>query len=463
MLMIHSILTWIASLFFALGALFGGHAQMTTALGAVTPVGSTQFTLAGAGVNSTQTTIPLASFTTPDGRPLTMAMFGTIGYGALEPQTTAKLEDVTFSGITQNTNGSATLTGVTRGNDFVTPYAASTTLAHSHAGGATFILTNTAGFYTQFASVNNAQTISGIWTYGSTSPPRYDADPIWANFSTQVLADVSYVNSVVASGAANASETVKGIIQLATGAQAALGTSAGSTGARLVVPNSLATSTPNAITPVGSFPTTAAIGGKLSQLWLNLTQAFSFSGGLTSTATTTLAGSNVNSNALVINTVPYSFPSSGVSSSTVWTFDANGKATYEPLPTAQFANGAVSIAANGGANAITTTFKPTIIRMTWSYPSGCSGTNGPQAFSGSGTWINGAYAESYNQNTGATGSACTPSSVVDNGSIVSGEAASNNGNFSGAISSVSSTGFTLTMTNATGATPTVKIAWEAEQ
>lgn len=308
--MIHALLTKIGTAFIALGLTFGAIAPATPSFGSVTPVGGSQYTLSGAGITSTQATIPLTSFTTPDGRPLTMSMFGTIGYGALEPQTTAKLEDVTFSGIVQNANGTATLTGVTRGNDFVSSYAASTTLAHSHAGGATFILTNTAGFYTQFASVNNAQTISGVWTFGSTSPPRYDADPIWGNFGTNVLADIAYVNSVVAAGAANASETVKGIIQLATGAQATLGTSLGSTGARLVVPNSLATSTPYSATPAGSFPTSGSIGGKISQLWIDLTQVFTFTGGLVSTATTTLAGSNINSNALKINTVSYQWPSS---------------------------------------------------------------------------------------------------------------------------------------------------------
>lgn len=263
-------MNFLATLFLGLATFFGFHQQVQPAMfGAVTPVQGTSFFLSGAGINATQTTIQLTSFTTPDGRLLTMTNFGSIGYGALEPGT-SKLEDVTFSGVTQNANGTATLTGVTRGNDFISPYTASSTLAKAHAGGSTFILTNTAGFYTQFASVNNAQTISGIWTFGSTTPPRYDFDPIWANFSTQVLADVAYVNSVVAAGAANASETVKGIIQLATGAQAALGTATGSTGARLVVPASLATSTPYSATPAGSFPTSASIGGKISQLWLDI-------------------------------------------------------------------------------------------------------------------------------------------------------------------------------------------------
>lgn len=273
------------------------------ALGAAfTPVQGNQYYLSGSGITATQNTIQLTSFLTPDGRPLVMSMFGSIGYASIEPGT-SKLEDVTFSGITQNTNGTAILTGVTRGNDFVSPYAASSTLAKAHAGGATFILSNTAGFYGgQFLFANNAATSSAVLVFGSTTPPKYDADPVWANFSTQVLADVSYVNSVVAGGAANASETVKGIIQLATGAQVALGTSLGSTGARLVVPASLATSTPYSATPAGSFPTSNAIGGKISQLWLDLTQTFSFTD--LRSASTTLSGP------LIANGARLTFPSS---------------------------------------------------------------------------------------------------------------------------------------------------------
>lgn len=310
--MIHSIFIKIGSLLVGLGMLFGAQASPSAqTFGAVNPVGATQFTLAGSGINSTQSTITLSSFTTPDGRPLVMSMFGTIGYGALEPQTTAKLEDITFTGINQNVNGTAVLTGVTRGNDFVTPYAASTTLAHSHAGGATFILTNTAGFYTQFASVNNAQTINGVWTFASTSPPQYDGNPNFNLLASTTFASIGYVASTSFAGVVNATASAKGIVQLATAAQTASSTAVGSTAANLVIPASVATDTPSANTSANASKVLVAdLTGKLKQGWLNLTQLFTFTGGLTSSATTTLAGSNVASNAVVINTVPYQFPAS---------------------------------------------------------------------------------------------------------------------------------------------------------
>lgn len=317
------ILAGITAFIVLIGGIFFGsslnQSKIFTTGSAFTPVQGTQFYLSGAGITSTQSTIQLTTFTTPDGRLMTMSMFGSIGYGVLEPGT-SRLEDVTFTGITQNSNGTATLTGVTRGNDFISPYAASSTLAKSHAGGATFILSNSAGFYgQQFAFTNNPSTVLASWIYGSTTPPVYDADPIWANFSTQVFADVSYVNSVVASGCANGSTTVKGCVQTATARQAASSTVFGSTGAIDVLQSSYATDTPNTATRGSVVPMTT-IQGFLSQAWLDYTQLFTFNGGILTTAsstfsaTTTIANNSLTNNALVIRGISYLFPSAhGVS------------------------------------------------------------------------------------------------------------------------------------------------------
>lgn len=279
--------------------------------GSFTPVGGQTYTLSGSGVIASATTIPLTSFTTPDGRPLVMSMFGNVGYAVMDPNSPTRIEDITFTGITQNANGTAILTGVSRGMDFVTPYLASTTLSQAHAGGSYLILSNSAGFYgQQFLFAATTATSSAVLVFGSTTPPKYDADPIWANFSTQVLADVSYVNSVVAAGAANGSETVKGIYQLATGAQAAIGASVGSTGARLVLGSNLATSTPGLSTVTGDIPTLT--GSFLNQAFLNLTQAFTVSGlwkfgaGFIGQSSSTMSA-NLDIQTLTINSQPAQF------------------------------------------------------------------------------------------------------------------------------------------------------------
>lgn len=342
-------------------------ASSQVSFGSFSPVQGSTYSLQGAGVTATQNTIPLTSFTTPDGRAITMSMFGSIGYGTLEPNTNSKIEDITFTGVTQNPNGTAVLTGVTRGNDFVTPYVASTTLAKAHAGGSYFILSNTAGFYgQQFLFANNTSTSSATLVFSSTTPPRYDADPIWGNFTTEALASIAYVNSVVAAGAANASESVKGIVQLATAAQAALGTSLGSTGARLALGNNLATSTPyNSGTNV--VPVTGT-NEKLSQSFWDLTVQYIFSGGIlntassTNTATTSIAASNVLSNALVLHGIPYAFPSSQGGANTFAKNDGLGNISWEtPTVLHYTVVNSNSITANGsGVNYATSTVPLTI-------------------------------------------------------------------------------------------------------
>lgn len=240
--------------------------------GNFTPVGGQTYTVSGAGVNSNAVTIPLNSFRTPDGRALTMSMFGSIGYAVIDPNSPQKIEDITFTGITQNGNGTAVLTGVSRGMDFVSPYLASTSLAYSHAGGAYLILSNTAGFYgQQFLFANNPASSTATLTFSPTNPPQYypsvGAQATGGiNATSSEFASIAFVQQAVVSGAVNATTLAKGIIQLATAAQAAAGTALGSTGASLVPSNSLFTSTPSATTII---PVTSS-SGKLAQGFLDI-------------------------------------------------------------------------------------------------------------------------------------------------------------------------------------------------
>ncbi len=217
----------------------------TPLAGSFLPVGGQTYTLSGAGVTATQSTIPLTSFKTPDGRPITMTMVGAVGYGVIEPNSPTKIEDVTFTGIIQNANGTASLTGVSRGTDFVSPYQASTSLATNHAGGSYFILSNTAGFYgQQFAFVNSSTTITSPWIYlASGGQPSYDTNPtVWA--SQLSFADKQYVDAAANSGAATSTFGNIGIVWLATRTQISASTASSSSGAPLVIPSSFATSSP---------------------------------------------------------------------------------------------------------------------------------------------------------------------------------------------------------------------------
>lgn len=159
--------------------------------------------LAGSGCTSSATSIILQSFALVDGTLVTTAMIGDKGFGTLEPGT-SKEESISFTGITQNADGTATLTGVTRGLDFVSPYAEVSGNKYSHAGGTIFVVSNTSAFY--------------------------------GNIKT-------YIDDIAFAGAPDASSTVKGLVEVATQAEIDAGTAAGATSAKLAVgPDQLALS-----------------------------------------------------------------------------------------------------------------------------------------------------------------------------------------------------------------------------
>lgn len=186
------------------------------------------FTLYGSGVSLGATSIVLTDFNGIDGTPLVMANFGTIGYLTMEPGSSTQEEQVSFSGITTNANGTVTLTGI-HTVLFISPYTSTSGLAKSHAGATRVVVSNTSAFYSNFANKLNDETISGNWTFTNKLA-------VGAVISTDTgdAATVAYVNATAVAGAPNAATTVKGIVQLATQAQHDARTAVGSTGASLV-------------------------------------------------------------------------------------------------------------------------------------------------------------------------------------------------------------------------------------
>src|SRR5260221_492658 len=94
------------------------------------------FQLAGSGATAGATSVVLQSFKDIDGNLLTMADFGTKGFGTLEPGSGMQEESITWTGVIQNINGTATLTGV-KNALFKTPYTETSGLVKSHFGGTT--------------------------------------------------------------------------------------------------------------------------------------------------------------------------------------------------------------------------------------------------------------------------------------------------------------------------------------
>jgi len=240
------------------------------------------------------------------------------------------------------------VTGMSRG---ISPSTGTTTIAalqFSHRRGANVKVTDFPVIQILKAQNNGEETFPNLLTYANTVL-------ISGGSASTTIATKYYVDNVAIAGAANSSETVNGIGELATAAEAAAGTSIGSTLARLLLPASLATSTPTASCTTGCI--VVAVSGKIAQAFLDLTATFTwtalhtFTGGLTSTATSTFAGSNVLINAVIFNSLAYSFPGTRNASSSALVSDASGR-LYWDSPTG-YATGMTSTSTNTGTMTIT--------------------------------------------------------------------------------------------------------------
>jgi len=126
------------------------------------PAGGKTYTL-GASISSTATSITLSSFTLPvSGTPITMAILDTdIAYGTIGPKTSSA-EFISFTGVTQNPNGTATLTGVVRGLDKVSPFTTNATYKLPHSGQTLFILSDAPQVFYEYAAKRSANTFGPV-------------------------------------------------------------------------------------------------------------------------------------------------------------------------------------------------------------------------------------------------------------------------------------------------------------
>lgn len=164
--------------------------------------------LAGSGVSSSATSITLTSLTIPQtGQKILDSDLDSTFYITLEPGSRERQELVSCTTVTQNSsNGTATLSGCSRGLAPIQPYTASTTLAFAHSGGSMAVFSN---------------------------PP-------------QVYNDIlDYVNQLsLGSTTVSATELQEGIAELATQAEMAASTQYGGSGAALILQALYATTTP---------------------------------------------------------------------------------------------------------------------------------------------------------------------------------------------------------------------------
>jgi hypothetical protein len=151
------------------------------------PAGGQTYTLQSS-ISSTQTTITLSSFTVPvSGDLITMSLMNTdIAYATIAPKTSSS-EFISFTGITQNADGTATLTGVTRGLSKVYPLTEDTDYKLPHSGQSTFILSDAPQVFNKMAILSNDNVFTG---QNEVPVPLDDAD----------IANKGYVDALVNGG-----------------------------------------------------------------------------------------------------------------------------------------------------------------------------------------------------------------------------------------------------------------------
>lgn len=326
-------------------SLFGHQAQQTPlSFGNYNPSGGGTYRLQSS-IGLTNSSIALSSFKEPISNiPYTMSYLNSsIEYGTLDPQNTTSKEFISFTGITQNNDGTATLTGVVRGLGFSYPYTASTTLQQPHSGQSIFILSNPPQLTNQYANRNNNDLILGAWNFSSTSPPSYDEVGAQGNgtyiSTTSELASVAYVNKIANQGTSNATESIIGISKLAT--QLQMASSTFNSNSPTVLYTNYSTSSPykaDLLIPItqndGTLnPNFIATSSRYKYNWGS---SNNFIASTTFDATTTIVANNINSNAVIFNNLAYAFPSVRAASTTVLSENGSGSLTWEPVQTIHY-------------------------------------------------------------------------------------------------------------------------------
>lgn len=183
------------------------------------PSGLKTYTLQSS-ISSTQSTITLTSFKVPvSDANVTMALMNTsVAYGTIAPRTTNS-EFISFTGITQNSDGTATLTGVTRGLDKNYPYTTSATFQLPHAGATQFILSDAPQVFNKYGALENANTWSGIQTF-STQPvstaglPTNGTDLATKQYVDNTATGTTSTNRIIVAGTAGETITKDQVVYL---------------------------------------------------------------------------------------------------------------------------------------------------------------------------------------------------------------------------------------------------------
>ncbi len=188
------------------------------------PAGGTTYNL-NSSISSTQTSFTLSSFLEPvTGTPYTMTLLNTdIIYFTIAPKTTSS-EFVSATGLTQNADGTCSVTGVTRGLAKKYPFTTDSSYKLPHSGQTQVIMSDAPQVFKKFVSLEDAETISGLKTFpggGDASAPVsgtvYSAPTNDLEYSSKKYVDtvaggIAIDNAIVVSGTAGENLTAGWVV-----------------------------------------------------------------------------------------------------------------------------------------------------------------------------------------------------------------------------------------------------------
>lgn len=301
---------------------------------ATKPAGLFTYRISGSGVSSSATSFTLTSLTLPQNDyPIQDSDLSDTFYLTFEPGSTDRQEFISCTTIGTNTGGSVAISGCTRGIAPITPFTASTTLQFAHSGGSAVIFSDSPSLLNEYAAKGNSESITAGWVFASTSGnlPGYISLPSNLSASSTAFASVSFAQNLASQGAATSTESVGGIVELATQIEMASSTDLGAD-RPLVLQAKYATSSPDVR---GLYVPVAQNDGYLKQSWLDLTKHWLFSSLFATNASSTNATSTafaVTGAGVHIAGQDYRFPANdGTASSTVIMTDGSGNLSWIPV------------------------------------------------------------------------------------------------------------------------------------
>lgn len=318
------------------------------------------------GIERADTTMTLADGTTRDGQTLSGYYCFTIDAG------TPLVE------YACGTASGATVSSLERGIMVSNPTATSSTLAFRHRAFATVQVTDFPTIQLLARRANGVDPFESLLYYSND----VSTSSISATSSGQVIPNRDYVDFVGTSGCSNALEGTRGCSELATNEEVASSTPTGGSGARLVIPASVATSTPDTAHN-GAVVVSTEHDRKINQDFIDLTEDYTWSGNQTFASTTIDAN---DANPLTLNGRPYKLPTTEVASSSLMTDGEGNLSWLFPQSRTLYVNGTAST--SNGHVGTTTAFTisipantlgtNSIVRITTKTSGTGSGGRGPQ-------------------------------------------------------------------------------------